>query len=180
MSEPAYPQEPIRNARSEAISSNIHQRPQVDYRLDGFHKTLRMVSIALAMALPVIFAMQMFGMTDLLPVRYGVAGEVLREGSVWEAVGGLILLGLGTIAVAVLAGYPRIFNYPITLTAHNAQRQYNNAARMMIWIACSMALIMVVMTASWLGLLVMGWIWAALGLLLVAVIFFLGRMFRLR
>ena len=44
-------------------------------------------------------------------MRYGIAGEVIREGSVWEAVGGLTLLGPATITVAVLAGYPRVFDY---------------------------------------------------------------------
>ncbi|MFD6814517.1 hypothetical protein [Enteractinococcus coprophilus] len=101
-------------------------------------------------------------------MRYGIAGEVIREGSVWEAVGGLTLLGPATITVAVLAGYPRVFNYPIPLTAHNAQRQYNNAARMMTWIGLSMALIMVVMMASWLGVLAIGWIWVGLGMLVAA------------
>ena len=43
-----------------------------------------------------------------------------------------------------------------------------------------MALIMVVMMASWLGVLAIGWIWVGLGMLVAATIFFVGRMFQLR
>ena len=180
MTDQTYPHKPIRNRQGEIVYTSFQQRPQPTFQLDAIHKALLVVSIALAGGLPVLFGLQTLGSTELLPMRYGVGGEVLREGSVWEATLALTLLGLATIAVAVLARYPRIFNYPVMLTEDNAQRQYKNAAQMMAWIAFSMAMVMLVMAASWMGLISIAWLWAAVGLMMAAAIVFIWRMIKLR
>lgn len=180
MTEQTSSHKPIRNYNGDIVYTSFHERPEPTFRLDALHKTLLVLSIVIAVVVPIFFMLQTFGTTELLPVRYGVGGEVLREGPIWEAVLGLTLLGLGTIAMAVLARYPRIFNYPFMLTEHNAQRQYKNSVQMMAWIAFSMGLCVLIMAASWLGLMAMSWMLAATGLMVVAAIVFIWRMVKLR
>lgn len=180
MTDQTHSHEPMRNHDGDVIYTSLKERPRPEFHLDPLHKALLTVSVILAIIVPIVFALQTVGMTELLPVRYGVDGEVLREGSVWEALGGLTLLALGILGVAILARYPRIYNYPFMLTEHNAQRQYKNAVQMLAWVAFSMSLIMIVMVASWLEVLAMGWIWVALGVTVAAAIFFIWRMIKLR
>lgn len=180
MAEQPYPGKPMRNHTGDTVFTNPQERPQPAVELDGLHKFLLWVSMVLAIVLPVFFGLQTFGTTDLLPVRYSVDGQVLREGAVWEAIVGLTLLGLGTLAIAILARHPRIFNYPFMLTERNAGRQYKNSAQMMVWVAFGMALTMVVMTGSWLGVISMTWIWVALAVTVGAAVVGIWRMIKLR
>lgn len=180
MAQQAHPNEPIRHVGPEANNATLADRPAPAFQLDGVHKLLVGFSIGVAISAPVFFALQSIGTLDLLPVRYGVDGQVLREGSVWEAIGGLILLGLGTLTLVILSRYPQIFNYPVALTEHNVQRQYKTAVYTLVWVAFSMSLTMLILVAAWLELITIGWIWLALVLTFAAVLIGIVRMLKLR
>lgn len=180
MAQQAHPNEPIRPVRREASETTLARRPEPDFQLDALHRLLAGFSIGVAITAPILFALQSLGTLELLPVRYGMDGQVLREGSVWEAIGGLVLLGLGTLTLVSLSRYPKIFNYPVTLTERNVQGQYKAGVYTLVWVAFSMALTMLILVASWLELITIGWIWLALLLTVTAVVVGITRMFKLR
>ena len=180
MAQQAHPNEPIRHVDHDANDTTLARRPEPDFQPDALHKLLAGFSIGVAITAPIFFALQSIGTLDVLPVRYGMDGHVLREGSVWEALGGLILLGLGTLALVILARYPKIMNYPVTLTEHNVQGQYKTAVYTLVWVAFSMSLTMLILVASWLQLINIGWIWLALLLTVTAIIIGISRMLKLR
>ena len=180
MAQQAHPNEPIRPVNSAANDTTLTERPEPDFQLDALHKLLAGFSIGVAITVPIFFALQSIGTLEVLPVRYGMDGQVLREGSVWEAIGGLILLGLGTLALIFLTRYPKTLNYPVTLTEPNVQEQYKTAVYTLVWVAFSMALTMLILVAAWLELITIGWIWLALLLTVAAVIVGITRMLKLR
>lgn len=114
-------------------------------------------------------------------MHYNAAGEVTRYGSPNEALLPY-LLSLGAFVLcAALGRFPRIFNFPFQLTEENIQRQYKNAEQMMIWLCAGMALIPVSMAgewAGWFGLTPL--IWFAMAAVLLPVVVFTIRMYRIR
>ncbi len=180
MAQQAHPNEPIRPVNPAANDTALNERPEPDFQLDALHRLLAGFSIGVAITVPIFFALQSIGTLEVLPVRYGMDGQVLREGSVWEAIGGLVLLGLGTLALIVLTRYPKTLNYPVALTEHNVQGQYKTAVYTLVRVAFSMALTMLILVAAWLELITIGWIWLALLLTLAAVIVGITRMLKLR
>lgn len=180
MVQPDEDAEPIRNREGVVVYPSFQDRPNPDFILDSFHRALLLVSLLLAIGLPIYFLLWSFGVSGVLPMQYSFSGEVTREGSTVEGAVTLAVLGATTIGVAVLARYPRVYNFPVTLTEHNVQRQYLNAVQMMCWLAASMVMTMAIMVGSWLGVISAGWNWLPMVLIGGSMIFFITRMFRLR
>lgn len=171
---------PTRQRDNQVVYTSIRERPEPTYTLDPLHKLLLVGSVIVAVVSFVYFVILAWGVDGNLPMQYGLDGEVRRGGSVWEGIGTLSMLGVTTIGVAVLARYPRIFNFPFLLTEDNVQRQYKNAVQMMAWLALSCALIMVVMVGNWGAVLSIHWTWLPMAIMIVSMIFFMSRMFKLR
>lgn len=180
MTEHSGNRRPTRQHHNQVVYTSIRERPEPTYTLDRLHKVLLVGSAIVAVVLLVYFVIRAWGMDGSLPMQYGIDGQVRREGSVWEGIGTLTMLGATTVGVAVLARYPRIFNFPFVLTEDNVQRQYKNAVQMLAWLALSCALIMVVMVGSWVGVLSIHWTWLSMAIMIVSLIFFMSRMFKLR
>src|SRR5699024_2071521 len=171
---------PIRNRDGEVVYTSFQERPKPTFVLDPLHKGLLGSSAILAFGLLVYFFFRSLSMDENLPMHYDFSGDVTRVGSAWEGVGTLAMLAVTTFGVVILARYPRIYNFPFMLTEHNVQRQYKNAVQMMAWLAFSCVLIMVVMVGSWLGVFSVHWTWAAVALMMLSMIFFIWRMFKLQ
>lgn len=170
MTEHSGHRRPTSQRDNHVIYTSFRDRPEPTYTLDRLHKLLLIGSALGAVILIVYFVFRAAGMD----------GEVQREGSVWEGIGTLSMLGATTIGIAVVARYPRIFNFPFLLTADNVQRQYKNAVQMMAWLAFSCVLVMVVMVGNWAGALAANWIWLPMAIMIVSMIFFITRVFKLR
>lgn len=177
MSESSRQRRPAPN-QQRIIATGLRDRPKPNFRLDALHRGLFGISVVIAVTAPVIFWAKTWNMGGTLPMHYNMAGEVNREGSVTEAGITLIVVGLVTIGLVVLRRYPRIFNYPTMLTEDNVQKQYKTAVQMIAWTTLGSALIMVVMTGSWLGYMGITWIWLPLGIMFCAVGVSIVRMFR--
>ncbi|MCT1803196.1 hypothetical protein [Kocuria carniphila] len=160
--------------------TTFSERPQPNFALDPFHKVLLAVSMIAAVALPVYFFLRSFGAQGDFALHYDFTGDVTREGSLQEAAVILVLLSLLTIGCGVLTRYPRIFNFPVTLTRENVQRQYKNAVQMLVWIVAGMAAILAIMVGGWLGILSVDLMWLPLAAMGIVLIVFIRRMILLR
>lgn len=160
--------------------TTFSERPQLNFALDPFHKVLLAVSMIAAVALPVYFFLRSFGAQGDFALHYDFTGDVTREGSLQEAAVILVLLSLLTIGCGVLTRYPRIFNFPVTLTRENVQRQYKNAVQMLVWIVAGMAAILAIMVGGWLGILSVDLMWLPLAAMGIVLIVFIRRMILLR
>ena len=172
--------EPIRNHDGDVVYTSFSERPPAEFTLDLFHRALLVISVVLAAGFPLYFLLWARGMGGSLPMQYGVDGEVTREGSAAEAVIVLSVLGITAIGLAVLTRYPRIFNFPFMLTEHNVQRQYKNAAQMLVWVTAGTALLEAVMVGSWIGVLSAGLFWIPMLVIVGSTVVFIVRMFKLR
>lgn len=156
------------------------ERPQPKFELDPFHKVLLAVSMISAVGLPVYFFLRSSGAQGNFALHYDFTGDVTREGSFQEAAIILVLLSLLTIGCGLLTRYPRIFNFPVTLTRDNVQRQYKNAVQMVVWIVAAMAAILAIMVGGWLGILSVDLMWLPLATMGIILIVFIRRMIKLR
>lgn len=162
------------------LITTFGERPQPTFELDPFHKVLLAISMILAVALPVYFFLRSWGVQGDFALHYDVTGDVTREGSLQEAAIILLLLSLLTIGCGVLTRYPRIFNFPVTLTRDNVQRQYKNAVQMLVWIVASMAAVLAIMVGGWLGILSVNLVWVPILAMGIVLIVFIRRMIKLR
>ena len=160
--------------------TTFSERPQPNFTLDPFHKVLRAVSMIAAVALPVYFFLRSVGAQGDFALHYDFTGDVTREGSFQEAAIILVLLSLLTIGCGVLTRYPRIFNFPVTLTRDNVQRQYKNAVQMLVWVVAGMAAVLAIMVGGWLGILSVDLMWLPIAAMGIVLIVFIRRMVKLR
>lgn len=83
---------------------------------------------------------------ETIPVHFNVKGEPDGFGGKWSL---FFLPGLTTallIGLTLLNRYPEIFNYPVKITAENAERQYRLAVRLIRWVNLSLSLIFLMIT----------------------------------
>ena len=156
------------------------ERPQPKFELDPFHKVLLAVSMISAVGLPVYFFRRSSGAQGNFALHYDFTGDVTREGSFQEAAIILVLLSLLTIGCGLLTRYPRIFNFPVTLTRDNVQRQYKNAVQMLVWVVAGMAAVLAIMVGGWLGILSVNLMWLPIAAMGIVLIVFIRRMIKLR
>lgn len=166
--------------RERVLEHDRLERPEPNFSLDPFHRVLRIVSVIVVVILPAYSTFRLPALGGELPMQSSFSGEVSRTGSAGEAIMSLLFLAVITVGLALLSRYPQSFNFLVPLTGDTIQEQYQNAVRMIIWIAAALALIGVVMTGTWLGLLPMWAIAVPLVALGGSLIFFIARMFRLR
>ena len=71
---------------------------------------------------------------DTIPTHFNAAGEVDGYGSK----GSLLILPIVSIVLylmlTILSRFPQIYNYPTEITEDNAQYQYENARKLMIYL----------------------------------------------
>lgn len=169
-----------RDSQGDEPITTFGDRPKPDFTLDPFHKGLLAVSVIAAVALPAYFFLRSSGIQGDFALHYDFTGDVTREGSLQEADITLVLLSLLTIGCAALTRYPRIYNFPVTLTRDNVQRQYKNAVQMLVWIVASMAAILAIMVFGWLGVLSVDLMWLPLAAMGITLVVFIRRTFTLR
>lgn len=197
MSEPPRPEAPeghVATSYQEALRRRVplqdpdgtlsypsaRSRPKPDFTLDPFHRALLGISVVVPVLLTVLVAIQAPSMPGQVPVHFSLDGSVNRYGSPWEGLWTALGVTVIILVVAVLARFPRIFNYPVELTSRNVQSQYENAVQMMVWLNVSMAVTAVGIVSLWFQLRWFGVVWAGLVLMVVVMGFFIRRMLRLR
>lgn len=171
---------PLQEADGRLVYPTARSRPKPQVTLDPLHRALMVISLLVPVLLTVFMATQVPAMGGQVPVHFGFDGSGSRYGSPWEGFWAMVVMTALIIGVAVLARYPRTFNMPVELNEHNAQAQYANAVRMMVWLNVSMAVITVGMMSMWFGTLWLGPAWVGVLLMVVSMAVFIRRMFKLR
>ena len=115
------------------------ERPVLDIPLtltDRVVAVIGIIGIVLLVALPV-FAWS--GPPDKVPIHFGVSGDPTSWADRWM-IWFLPALGLIlTISMSLLARYPHVYNYPVTVTDENAPQLYRLSRSMVIWLAAEIA-----------------------------------------
>lgn len=171
---------PLRESDGTLIYPTARSRPKPNFVLDPLHRALMLISVTVPVLLTVFIATQMPTMPERVPVQFGLDGSVNRYGSPWEGLWTAVGAAAVIIGVAVLARFPRVFNYPVELTGSNVQAQYKNAVQMMVWLNVSMAVMAMGLTALWIDLLWVNLAWVGLVLMGASLVFFIRRMLKLR
>jgi uncharacterized membrane protein len=79
-----------------------------------------------------------------IPTHFGIDGKPNAYGSkdtIWLLPGILLVL---TVAFSLLSRYPWLFNYPVTITEENAERQYHRGRVLLAVINAGLALLFAV------------------------------------
>lgn len=134
-------------------SSDSMKSPQSSVPRPKLHIALEKQDIIIIwltwIGLLVIWIIALYGFVHLpetIPVHFNVKGEPDGFGGKWNL---FFLPGLTTallIGLTLLNRHPEIFNYPVKITAENAERQYKLAVRLIRWVNLSLSLMFLMIT----------------------------------
>jgi uncharacterized membrane protein len=109
-------------------------RPKIKLLPGRNELVLEMLGWALLLLLWIIAFYSLSLLPDKIPAHFDLAGNVTRYGSKHIV---FMLPGLATvvlIGLSILNKYPHVFNYPIGITADNAEKQYRMATSLIRWL----------------------------------------------
>ena len=106
-------------------------RPTPEIQSTQFDKWIEILGWVCLMMLWGITIFSYANLPEIIPTHFNASGQADDEGSKMilfflPVIGTLIF-----VVLTVLNQYPHIFNYPVAITEANAQKQYNNAVRML-------------------------------------------------
>lgn len=173
---------PFRNPDGALEYPTLRSRPQAEFTLDPMHRLLLLGSLVVAACYTLWMLARIPSMPEEVPMHFASDGSVNRYGSPWEMVGLAAMMLVMIAGCALLARYPRIFNFGVSkVTERNIQAHYKNGVQMMVWVALSLTVLQVVMLGSiagdWSMSPALGF---AMALMLGSMGFFIVRMFRIR
>lgn len=163
------------------VYPSLAARPRPDVELGPVDRMLGPAGAAVMIAAVIGYLLVARDADGEVPMHFGVFGAPPRTGDIWgEGLWVFVGLGLVWAGMLVLSRYPRLFNYPHMLTAHNAQAQYRNGVQAMRRIAALIPVLLLDLVLIWSGAFptpIMTWaaLLAMVGVVLVGVI----RAFRL-
>lgn len=109
------------------------QRPTRSYRTGPITRGLRGLGVLGALGVTAWFLVRYPSLPDTVATHFDVSGQADGWGPKWSL---LVLAGvmlLLSLSLAVLSSRPRAFNYPLEITADNAQTVYREGERLMVW-----------------------------------------------
>jgi uncharacterized membrane protein len=120
------------------------RRPHIVPPASAAEQALVALSVVALVALIVTTAYWWAALPATIPTHFGIDGKPNAYGSknsIWLLPG--ILLAI-TVAFSLLSRYPWLFNYPVTITEENAERQYHRGRVLLAVINAGLALLFVV------------------------------------
>jgi hypothetical protein len=82
-----------------------------------------------------------FRLPDIISVHFNLYGEMDRMGSKNHLILIPVIATFLFVLMTILLKYPESYNYPVKITAENAQKQYQRAIRLIRWLNISLGLI---------------------------------------
>ncbi len=82
-----------------------------------------------------------FRLPEIISVHFNLYGEMDRMGSKNHLILIPIIATFLFVLMTILLRYPESYNYPVKITAENAQKQYQRAIRLIRWLNFSLGLI---------------------------------------
>ena len=112
----------------------MEQRPKIEIKFNTADKLLEIIGwITLALQW-ILTILNYSNLPDSIPIHFNASGQADDFGAkmyifTLPIIGTVIFLG-----ITILNKFPHIFNYPTAITKDNAEKQYKNAFRMMIYL----------------------------------------------
>lgn len=109
------------------------QRPERTYRTGPITRGLRWLGVLGALGVTAWILVRYSSLPDTIATHFTARGEADDWGPKWSILvlaGVMLLLSLG---LAALSTRPRVLNYPLEVTARNAQTIYREGERVMVW-----------------------------------------------
>ncbi|GAA4528510.1 DUF1648 domain-containing protein [Brachybacterium paraconglomeratum] len=108
-------------------------RPARTYRTGTITWGLRALGVLGALGVTAWILARYPSLPDTVATHFDASGQADDWGPKWSILvlaGVMLLLSLG---LAALSSRPRAFNYPLEITADNAQTVYREGERLMVW-----------------------------------------------
>lgn len=112
----------------------MENRPRIKLKHSFSDRILIGVSCMLLIAMWIYTFFHYSNLPDSIPVHFDASGMPTRFGHKASLFALPSIATVQYVALSVLNKYPHVFNYPISLNAENAERQYRNATQMMRWV----------------------------------------------
>ena len=112
----------------------MEERPKIEIKFNTADKLLEIIGWITLALLWIMTILDYSNLPDSIPIHFNASGQADDFGSkryifTLPIIGTVIFLG-----ITILNKFPHIFNYPSTITKDNAEKQYKNAFRMMIYL----------------------------------------------
>lgn len=117
------------------------RNPERTYVRGPVMSVLRLVGPVVAVLSVVVMIVVYPRLPDEVPTHFGLTGDVDSFGPRWNV---FILAGISLLlqaGVLFLSSKPHFLNYPVVVTATNAQRVYQEGERMLVWVAVALAVL---------------------------------------
>ena len=121
----------------------MQNRPKIQLQLSSFDKFLEKTGILAILILWVVTVYAYINLPDTIPTHFNFSGKPDSYGAkatlfLLPVLGTLIFFGF-----SILSKRPHIFNYPTTITAANAKKQYGYVTRMLRILKTSILFILI-------------------------------------
>ena len=122
----------------------MEERPKIDLQLSKLNKALELMSKIVLVTMLFLTAFVYIDSPDVIPSHFNASGKPddFSDKSVifiLPLIGSVIYFGINQ-----LVKFPNLFNYAITITKENAQKQYELATRMIRFLQLAILIIFTV------------------------------------
>lgn len=119
----------------------MEARPEIKPEFSKTDKRAELLGWLILLLLWCLTLYNYLKLPNIIPIHFNASGKVDNYGGkstiiVLPVIGTVIFIGL-----TILNKHPRIFNYPVSITADNALRHYTNATRMIRYLKLAIVII---------------------------------------
>lgn len=108
----------------------MNERPKIKLELTPTDKIFEILGWTSVLAIWVLTITNYTNLPDTIPVHYNMAGQVDGFGDKVNILTLPLIATVLFVSLTILNKFPHILNYPASITADNALRQYTNATRL--------------------------------------------------
>ena len=120
---------------------NKRKRPKIKIGLTLFDFIIEIAGFVAMIALWVLVGVTYSKLPDVIPIHYNASGQADNFGEKSRIIMLPVIATVLYAGMTILSRYPRLFNYPVTITENNASFQYRNMSKMIRCLKLSIVLI---------------------------------------
>jgi uncharacterized membrane protein len=117
------------------------ERPRISLEFTTFEKSGEVLSVALIVLHIGLLVSRYSSLPDIIPIHFNLEGQPDGWGGKWATVVILIISIVLYASMTLISRYPHLFNYPVKVTAENAERQYQLARTLVVWMKTQVILL---------------------------------------
>lgn len=154
------------------------QRPARTYVTDPVTRAVRILALLVTAAIAGWLLLRYPSLPQVVPTHFDASGTADGWGdksSVLLLIAVFLALSVG---IAWLSTKPRVFNYPVQVTASNAQPVYREGERMLVWLLVPMSALFAGISGSQASLPAAPLLWAGMAGMLIVIAVGIVRLLR--